>query len=152
MKSHPNPAEVLSSSGLRYWDYYNDAPLPKNISTEEKHVCNALYAQIYTYLPHILERTDIATMSESIECRVPFLDYRVVELALSLPINLKLRTSLLRVKSKYCLKKISYKYLPSKIINRKKVGFHTPSTYYLGQWPSKWLKDGFITSHCKLKT
>ena len=38
-----------------------------------------------------MTKVDIASMGNSLECRAPFLDYRVVEFAASLPVGLKYR-------------------------------------------------------------
>lgn len=81
------------------------------------------------YLPgDILKKVDIASMLNSLEVRVPFLDYRLVPLVLSLPENYKIKG----LKTKYLLKKIALKYLPKKIAYRKKSGFTLPV--------SKWIK------------
>ena len=45
-----------------------------------------------TQLPEdLLLLTDKVTMATSIECRVPFLDHRLVELAAQIPASLKMR-------------------------------------------------------------
>lgn len=77
----------------------------------------------------ILPKVDTASMMASLEARIPFLDYRLVPLVLSLPEKYKIRN----FKVKYLLKKIGRKYLPSEIINRKKQGFSIPL--------SKWIKE-----------
>jgi asparagine synthase (glutamine-hydrolysing) len=80
-----------------------------------------------TYLPNdLLVKVDIATMAVSLEARSPFLDHHVIEFAASLPQNLKLR----RLTSKYLLKKVLRKLLPSENLNRRKMGFGVP----IGHW------------------
>jgi asparagine synthase (glutamine-hydrolysing) len=80
-----------------------------------------------TYLPNdLLVKVDIATMAVSLEARSPFLDHHVIEFAASLPQNLKLR----RLTSKYLLKKVLRKFLPSENLNRQKMGFGVP----IGHW------------------
>jgi asparagine synthase (glutamine-hydrolysing) len=80
-----------------------------------------------TYLPNdLLVKVDIATMAVSLEARAPFLDHHVIEFAASLPQNLKLR----RLTSKYLLKKVLRKLLPSENLNRRKMGFGVP----IGHW------------------
>ena len=80
-----------------------------------------------TYLPNdLLVKVDIATMAVSLEARSPFLDHHVIEFAASLPQNLKLR----RLTSKYLLKKVLRKLLPSENLNRRKMGFGVP----VGHW------------------
>jgi asparagine synthase (glutamine-hydrolysing) len=80
-----------------------------------------------TYLPNdLLVKVDIATMAVSLEARSPFLDHQVIEFAASLPQNLKLR----RLTTKYLLKKVLRKLLPSENLNRRKMGFGVP----IGHW------------------
>lgn len=81
------------------------------------------------YMVSILNRQDKMSMAASIESRVPFLDYRIVELANKLPVQYK--TKLFR--TKHILKEISRSYLPANIVDRRKSGFGVP----LGEW----LKD-----------
>ncbi len=45
----------------------------------------AMYHDHHTFLASLLERNDRMTMGASIECRVPFLDYRLVEMMAALP-------------------------------------------------------------------
>lgn len=76
-----------------------------------------------TYLSDdILVKVDRATMSQSIEGREPFLDYRIIEYVARLPINFKINQN----ENKYILKKITNKYIPEKFLNRPKKGFTVP--------------------------
>ena len=80
-----------------------------------------------TYLPNdLLVKVDIATMAVSLEARSPFLDHHVIEFAASLPEKLKLR----RLTTKYLLKKVLRKLLPSENLDRRKMGFGVP----IGHW------------------
>ena len=82
-----------------------------------------LYADTKTWLvDDILIKADKMTMANSLELRVPFLDYRVVELAASMNPSLKLRHG----EKKYILKRIMRKKVPEKILRRPKMGFPTP--------------------------
>ena len=65
-------------------------------------------------------------MAASLEVRVPFLDYRLVRLAASMPDDLKIRGG----EGKYILKKMAEAFLPHNIIYRRKAGFPVP----LGNW------------------
>lgn len=82
-----------------------------------------LYADMFAWLSdNLLERADRMSMAESLETRPPFLDYRLVELAFSLPSSLKVRPRT----TKWVLKQVALEYLPSEIVNRRKIGFKVP--------------------------
>lgn len=80
-----------------------------------------------TQLPEdLLLLTDKMTMACSIECRVPFLDHRLVEAAARVPARLKLQGGQL----KYVLKRALEGVLPAAVLNRSKRGFGAP----VGAW------------------
>ena len=88
-------------------------------------VTRATIADLLTYLPgDLLVKVDLASMGNSLECRAPFLDHRVVELALAMPIRRKLR--LRRGRSKVILKGAFADLLPPAIRHRPKMGFGVP--------------------------
>lgn len=70
---------------------------------------------------------DKMSMANSLEMRVPFLDVELVKFIESLPGEMKLRG----FTHKYIHKQAARKWLPSKIINRKKRGFATPMDQWL---------------------
>ncbi len=65
---------------------------------------------------------DKTSMANSLEARVPFLDYRIVEFVESLPPHFKLRG----LTGKYLHKKALRKWLPDEVVYRKKKGFANP--------------------------
>lgn len=85
-----------------------------------------LYYDQRTYLPSLLARLDKVSMAASIEARVPFLDYRLVEWSYKLSSRFKIR----RFVNKWIVKKAAEQWLPDEIVYRKKFGFDVP----LGQW------------------
>ncbi len=88
-------------------------------------VTRSTIVDILTYLPgDLLVKVDLASMGQSLECRSPFLDHRVVELALSLPIARKLR--LRGGRSKVVLKTAFADLIPPAIRTRPKMGFGVP--------------------------
>ena len=76
-----------------------------------------------TYLSwDINTKVDRATMAYSLEARSPFLDYRVIEMAQSLPINFKYKQG----NQKRILKDILYNHVPAAFFDRPKSGFGMP--------------------------
>jgi asparagine synthase (glutamine-hydrolysing) len=70
----------------------------------------------------LLMRVDKMTMATSVEARVPFLDRELVEFALALPMDMKVRGGV----GKWLLKRTVDGLLPSDIVHRKKQGFGAP--------------------------
>ncbi|MFX0201561.1 MAG: asparagine synthase (glutamine-hydrolyzing) [Candidatus Hodarchaeota archaeon] len=84
---------------------------------------NGIAFDIDNVLPEFqLMRIDKLTMRHSVEARVPFLDFRLVELASKIPSHLKLRS----LEEKYILRKALTGFLPEEILKRKKRGLTTP--------------------------
>jgi len=95
-----------------------------------------LYVDINSYLPEdLLVKVDIATMANSLEARVPFLDHEFMELVAEIPSQLKLKGT----ESKFILKRTFKDLLPDAIFNRRKMGFGIP----LSRWFRRELK-GYI--------
>lgn len=92
----------------------------------------------------ILHKTDRASMYNSLEVRVPFLDTDVVEYVMSLPTNYKITPR----KQKRILKKAFDDVLPETILKRKKQGFDMP----IGEWFKNELKDEFTETVSALDT
>jgi asparagine synthase (glutamine-hydrolysing) len=75
-----------------------------------------------TMVDALLMKTDKASMRASLEARVPFLDLDLAQYALHIPSGLKVR----QFKSKWILRRLAAKKLPSWVASRKKHGFHVP--------------------------
>jgi asparagine synthase (glutamine-hydrolysing) len=100
-----------------------------------------LYADTRTYLHELLMKQDQMSMAASLESRVPFLDWRLVEFTTRLPERLKLRGWT----TKYILRQAMKDILPRKVLTRRKAGFPVP----LGAWlrgKFRWVVDEYILS------
>ncbi len=128
--NHPLP---LSKDFLKAIDFQSSKKtipnLHKNIKAKNP-LDRALIADLKTYLPSdMLVKLDRMTMANSLEGRVPFLNHPFVEYAMSIPAQFKFKGNI----RKYILKKAFQKYLPSEIINRKKMGFAIPMDIWIWQ-------------------
>jgi asparagine synthase (glutamine-hydrolysing) len=90
-------------------------------------VTRASLADLVTYLPcDLMTKVDIASMANSLECRAPFLDCRVVELAAKMPIDYKLHHG----RGKRILREAFPDLLPESIMRRPKMGFGVPLDHW----------------------
>ncbi len=88
-----------------------------------------LFNDYRNMLASILRTEDRMSMAHSIESRVPFLDYRLVELAASIPAESKVRGD----DPKLILKKVARGRVPDSIITRRKQGFTAPiESWFMG--------------------
>jgi asparagine synthase (glutamine-hydrolysing) len=98
-----------------------------NSTVSDDSLNRLMEVDLMTQLPDdLLMLTDRMSMATSLECRVPLLDDRLLDLAIRLPSNLKVRGT----KLKYALKQSLRGVLPDEIIDRKKRGFGAP----IGGW------------------
>jgi asparagine synthase (glutamine-hydrolysing) len=85
----------------------------------------------YNSLPALLKYEDRNSMAHSIEARVPFLDYRIVEFVMSLPDHMKIRNG----RTKWLLREGLRNTLPDDIYGRRdKIGFGTPEDKWLARY------------------
>lgn len=85
------------------------------------------YSDLRLRLPELLlMRVDKMSMGVSLECRVPFLDHRFVELAMSIPTDMKVDP----LNPKRLLKAAVRGLIPDEIIDRPKQGFGVPIHEY----------------------
>lgn len=131
--SNLNPADraelaaalsISSVRGAAFAAAFAEVPNADNLNQQ-------LYCDTVTYLrSQLLPLLDRTTMSVSIEGRVPFLDYRVVEAAFRIAGSHKLGSGR---DSKAILKRIARKRgVPETVLSRKKLGFPNPVLEWFG--------------------
>ena len=135
-KIYPGFAQESDSYAIA--DYHRDRFYKKFESGDFFAVMT--YIELKHRLPELLlTRTDKMTMAASIEARVPFLDHKLVEFMLQVPMKLKYQ----KKETKYILKKAAEGIVPHEVIYRKKVGFSAPVTHWFkkGQYFRNYLAD-----------
>ena len=87
-----------------------------------------LETDINTWLPgDLIPKMDIATMAHGLEARSPFLDHELMQLAASIPGDLKLPGT----RKKGLLRDALRPWLPDEILDRPKQGFCVPMAHWL---------------------
>jgi len=100
-----------------------------------------LYLELRQRLPELLlMRVDKITMSTSVEARVPFLDHELVDFAMDLPLDMRLR----RGTGKWLLKRAVRGVIPDEVIDRPKVGFGAPVREWLAGPFGAFAKDRLL--------
>ncbi|MDP3531858.1 MAG: asparagine synthase (glutamine-hydrolyzing) [Alphaproteobacteria bacterium] len=90
------------------------------------------------YLPDdILTKVDRASMAYALEARNPFLDYRVVSYANSMPYDMKLND----YTPKWALRTLLKSYIPNALYDRPKSGFAIPLKNWLSTELRGWAED-----------
>lgn len=89
-------------------------------------------------LPFFLHQYDRCSMASGVECRAPFLDYRLVEYLFSLPLSSRVGHGY----TKRVLREAAKGILPDEIrLNRHKIGFCAPSQQWLRGPLKEWAFD-----------
>lgn len=136
------PARVRLAAPNPDWLRLSDAT---HIAANGPRGLNAslLEQTLVTSLPVLLRYEDRNSMARSIEARVPFLDYRLVEFLAGLPDVYKLRAGVTKLVMREGLRGV----LPERVrIRRDKMGFVTPEKVWLTQTDTQWFRDAAMSA------
>ncbi len=96
------------------------------------------YVDLFTWLRgDILVKADKMTMANSLELRVPFLDTEVFRVASTVPTAQRLT----KETTKYALRRALADIVPAHVVNRDKLGFPTPTGFWLRGVMYEWARD-----------
>ncbi|HJZ68625.1 MAG TPA: asparagine synthase (glutamine-hydrolyzing) [Blastocatellia bacterium] len=90
----------------------------------------------------LLMRVDKITMATSVEARVPFLDHKLVEFAMTIPRRLKYHHR----QTKYILKRALREKIPGDVIDRRKKGFGVPLNEWMLGSMGRFVEDALLGS------
>jgi asparagine synthase (glutamine-hydrolysing) len=117
-------------------EHLDSRGIPPSLSLDP--VARILFRDFMRYLPDdLLVKVDVASMANSLEVRCPFLDHHLVELAMTIPVGLKIQGS----RTKHILKKAFSDVLPNDILHREKAGFAIPLDDWLRNDLRLWSRD-----------
>jgi asparagine synthase (glutamine-hydrolysing) len=102
-----------------------------------------IYQELKLRLPELLlMRVDKMTMATSVEARVPYLDHKLVEFAMSIPSSLKYRNG----ETKQILKRALEGVIPDRVLKREKKGFGVPIDEWLRGPFGNFVEDSLLNS------
>ena len=106
-----------------------------------------LFFDTKIWLPDdLLIKADRMSMAASLELRVPFLDYRLVEFAAKMPSRYKINGST----HKFLLKEMMKGILPGEVLSRKKMGFPTPLKAMFAGHLQDYCRDVLLSGSAKI--
>jgi len=111
----------------------------------------SMRADVRSWLPdESLVRSDKMSMAASIEARVPFLDYRLVELADRIPTRFKIGKRDGRgYRGKVILKEAMEEYLPQHVLEQPKWGWFSPAAKWVRNDLNAYVREVLSPSYCK---
>ncbi len=135
VQDSPYKENMLSDSFLA------KAEKPNYPKPFEDELLNKQYRDLfYTKIPRALRFNDRISMTYSTELREPFLDYRLVEFAFSLPLDFKIKNG----QTKFMLRKIASEYLADDLVFAPKRPLQTPQREWLATDLKEWVKECFL--------
>ena len=118
---------------------YNEFKISlKNLQSDKIKLENFMELDILHVLNDgYLQKSDLSTMANGIECRAPFLSKEIVEWSKNVSVDQKIKIN----QKKIILREIAKKYLPEKIIKKNKMGFEMPIKEWLRSELLIWSKN-----------
>ena len=127
-------SNAFNESSILLNDQFENKNFVETSHIKLNDVEHLMLLDLINYLPNdILAKVDRASMGNSLETRIPFLDHRVVSYAWQIPLKYKLNKKI----NKWILREILYEYVPKDFFERPKSGFGIP----LGKWLRGPLKE-----------
>jgi asparagine synthase (glutamine-hydrolysing) len=125
------PAMMDGSSDLESALAYRRQLIRQAQHAYPQSIRQVMFYEQHTYLQSVLDRNDRMTMGASIECREPYLDYRLVEWAAGLPIEYLYENGI----GKAVLRRALRSHLPASVLKHEKWGFGVPWHDYFRRQP-----------------
>jgi asparagine synthase (glutamine-hydrolysing) len=140
--------DEMISSGI--YRHFNPQISHMDVTREHYAACTHLdgstrmqYIDLFTWLRgDILVKADKMTMANSLELRVPFLDTEVFRVASTIPTDQRLT----KETTKYALRRALADIVPPHVINREKLGFPTPTKFWLREVMYDWARSIILES------
>ena len=123
----PQTVRLLDRSARRDWGRRCERAYGFVPDEVDRSTLGLMLSDLNDFLPPLLRRLDRMSMGASVECRVPFLDHRLVELGMHLPLDFRVGARA----DKWILKRVAERHLPRGLVERKKMGFPLPLAEYL---------------------
>ena len=118
-----DPKDILNK------EYFADySSKPESFPVFDSVLEDFMYWDQLAYLPgDNLAKVDRASMSPSLETRLPLLSHEIVEFSWRIPINLKYHQG----KSKWLMRALLERCVPNEMFERPKMGFSVPVAHWL---------------------
>jgi asparagine synthase (glutamine-hydrolysing) len=121
-------------------DFLAKAEKPIYPEPFDETILNKQYRDLFfTKIPRALRFNDRISMMYSTELREPFLDYRLVEFAFSLPLDFKIQNGI----TKFMLREIASEYLANDLVFAPKRALQTPQREWLAEDLKGWVSGCF---------
>ncbi len=112
--------------------------IPESYPPVRSFIEEAMYWDQLSYLPgDNLTKVDRASMSVSLETRLPLLSHEVLEYSWRLPMSAKVKGN----NGKWVLRKVLERYVPNHLVERPKMGFSVPISKWLRCELREWAED-----------